>query len=540
MVRISNLTLSLDEAVTKEKELASLLKQISFTYRITRSDILSFRIFKKAVDARRDLIRFVYNVDIGLKNEKEFLRRNNKNVLLTPDISYQEVKTGDKPAKGRIVIVGFGPSGIFAAYVLARSGYRPLVLERGLDVDKRTAKWNEFLKTREFHEHGSILFGEGGAGTYSDGKLTTLVNDIRSRLVLETLVEAGADSEILYINKPHIGTDELTKVIRNIRKKIIDFGGEIRFDAKVTNLVIENGKVAGVIVNGLERIDSEAVLLGIGHSARDTFEMLYDNELKIEPKPFSIGVRIEHPQKLINKSQYGRFADHPALGPADYKLSYHSPSGRTAYTFCMCPGGYVVASISEPGSVCTNGMSLSKRDNQNANSALLVNVTPDDFPSNHPLAGVEFQKQYEAAAYRLAGKNYNVPLQLVKDFLEGKNSTSLGKVKPTYQPGYTFARMSQFLPKFAVDTLREAIRDFDKKIQGFAMDDAILTGPETRSSSPIRIVRDEGFQASVKGIYPMGEGAGYAGGIMSSAIDGIKTAEMILQRFAPQKVGEIK
>jgi len=531
MVRINNITLSLDDALTKEKELASLNKHISLNYRISGSDILSFQIFKKAVDARRDLIRFVYNVDLGLKNEKEFLRRNLKNVIETPDMSYKDIKSGSVHYKGRIVIVGFGPSGIFAAYILAKRGYQPLILERGLDVDKRTEKWNEFLKTRNFLEQGSILFGEGGAGTYSDGKLTTLVNDLRSRFVLETLVRAGANPEILYINKPHIGTDELTKVIRKIRNEIIALGGEIRFGAKVTELILENFKIKGLIINEKEQIETENVLLGIGHSARDTFEMLYENQVVIEPKAFSMGVRIEHPQKLINKAQYGRFAEHPALGPADYKLSYHSQTGRTAYTFCMCPGGYVVASISEPGTVVTNGMSLSKRDNINANSALLVNVTPSDFPSTHPLAGVVFQKQFEESAFRSAGKNYNIPLQLLKDFLEDKNSTKLGKVNPTYKPGYSFVKMSNILPKFVTETLKEAIKDFDRKLQGFALEDAILTGPETRSSSPIRIVRNDDFEANIKGLYPMGEGAGYAGGIMSSAIDGIKAAEIIISRY---------
>ncbi|HOO44000.1 MAG TPA: hypothetical protein PKU69_02920, partial [Bacillota bacterium] len=382
-----------------------------------------------------------------------------------------------------------------------------------------------------FKESGSILFGEGGAGTFSDGKLTTLVNDYRSKMILDILIKAGANPEIGYLNKPHIGTDELKIVTKNIRQEIARMGGEIRFGSQMTDLMIENNQLKAVVVNHQTILETEVILMGIGHSARDTFKLLHEKQVEISQKAFSIGLRIEHPQTLINKSQYGEHHNHPALGAADYKLSYHSPSGRSAYTFCMCPGGFVVGSISEPESICTNGMSYAKRDGVNANSALLVNVTPDDFPSRHPLAGMDLQREIERKAYDVAGKDYFAPVQLVGDFLRGHVSTKFGSVEPTYLPGTRFIRMEEILPRFVTDTLKEALLVFDRKIKGFAMDEALLTGPETRSSSPIRIKRDETHESNISGIYPMGEGAGYAGGIMSSAIDGIKTAEKIISKY---------
>ncbi|MBN2540227.1 MAG: hypothetical protein JXB08_01745 [Bacilli bacterium] len=529
MIRINNLRLELDDATTKEQEKTNLIRLVVLKYHIKEQQIKSFRIFKKAIDARHNHVRFIYNVDLECANEQRLIKRYN-DISVTPDLTYKEVPVGNQPLPFRPIIIGFGPAGIFAALILARRGYRPLVLERGLDVDNRQVKWDEFLEKRVFQEEGSILFGEGGAGTFSDGKLTTLVNDKRSRLILETLVEAGANPEILYLNKPHVGTDVLRGVVKNIREKIRALGGEIRFGAKVTNFQIQNNQITQVIVNETEAINASIVLMAIGHSARDTFEMLHENSLTIQPKPFSVGVRIEHPQELINKSQYGRFWNHTALGAADYKLSYHAKNGRTAYSFCMCPGGQVVASISEANTVVTNGMSYSARADLNANSALLVNVTPNDYPSNHPLAGMYFQREIERKAFDLGRKNYDAPSMTVGDFLNRDPSNKMS-IQPTYKPGVINADLHKILPQYVTDTLQEALPYFETRIKGFSMDEAILTGPETRSSSPIRILRNDSHESNIQGLYPMGEGAGYAGGIMSSAIDGIKTAENIIMRY---------
>ena len=356
-----------------------------------------------------------------------------------PVLTYQEIPSGNEILEHRPVVVGFGPSGIFAALLLARRGYKPVVLERGFDVENRSRNVEHFYETGEYSEGSTILFGEGGAGTFSDGKLTTLINDIRCRYVLESLVGHGAQQEILYINKPHVGTDVLRVVVKNMREEIIKLGGTIRFNAKVTKLVIKDDVLKGVIINDQEEIKTNVCLLGIGHSARDTFELLYDQKLNITQKAFSVGVRIEHPQVLINRSQYGKFADEPYLGAADYKLSYHAADERTAYTFCMCPGGWVMCASSEEGGVVTNGMSESKRDYENANAALLVNVNPSDFESDHPLAGVTYQRVIEQKAYSMGGSNYNAPIQLVGDFLKDQPSTKLGTVKPSYRPGFKFA-----------------------------------------------------------------------------------------------------
>ena len=441
------------------------------------------------------------------------------------------MSSGNKTLSNPPIIVGFGPSGIFAALLLARRGYRPIVLERGYDVDQRSNNVDHFYQTGEYHEGSTILFGEGGAGTFSDGKLTTLINDHRCRYVLESLVKHGAQPEILYINKPHVGTDILKIVVKNMREEIIQLGGQIRFNAKVTKLIIKDNILEGVIINHDEEIKTSVCLLGIGHSARDTFELLYHENMTMIQKPFSIGVRIEHPQLLINQAQYGKFADEPHLGAADYKMSYHASNERTAYTFCMCPGGWVMCASSEEGGVVTNGMSESKRDYENSNAALLVNVNPSDFRSNHPLAGVYFQREIEQKAFVLGGSNYYAPIQLVGDFLLDQPSTKLRSVMPSYRPGYTFVELKKLFPDYVTNTLKEALYDFNKKIQGFSMYDAILTGPETRSSSPIRMTRDDNHESNIKGLYPMGEGAGYAGGIMSSAVDGMKTAEKIIAMY---------
>ncbi len=531
MLRINNLKLNLDDAIDYASELANLRKLVIFKYKIEQKNILLLKINKKAIDARRkDKINLVYSVDLELAKNEMSYHKKFKDVLIIKEKTYTIPPKGNKDIFNPPVIVGFGPSGIFAALLLSRSGYNPIVLERGLDVANRTKEWNEFITNSIFNKHASVQFGEGGAGTFSDGKLTTLINDDRCKFVLEELVKAGAHPEIQYLKRPHIGTDELKKVIKNIREEIIKNGGVVKFDSQVTDFIIEDQKLKAVVVNHSEKIPTEICLLGIGHSARDTFELLFDKSLSLTPKPFSMGVRIEHPQILINKAQYGKFYDHPALKAADYKLSYHSDSKRTSYTFCMCPGGYVVQAASEPETIVTNGMSYSKRDGENANAAVLVNITPKDFPSGHPLSGMYFQRDIERKAYKLT-KSYNAPIQLVGDFLDDKLSTKLESTVPTIKPGYTFVEIKRLFPDFITETLKESILYFDKKIKGFARHDAILTAPETRSSSPIRMNRDTTHQSNIEGIYPMGEGAGYAGGIMSSAVDGMKTAEMIIKQF---------
>lgn len=482
---------------------------------------------RESIDARdKKDIRLVYTVDFTCDKKLKLDK--------APDLNYQYPEPGKDPMKCRPVIAGFGPCGIFAALILAEMGYRPLVLERGRAMEQRVQDVETFWKTGELDESSNVQFGEGGAGTFSDGKLTTRIKDIRCRKVLTEFVNFGAPDEILYSNKPHVGTDILKSVVKNIREEIKRLGGTVKFDSKVTQINIEGSKIKSVIVNDEEMIETNIVVLAIGHSARDTYEMLHENGIKINQKPFAIGARIEHPQILINESQYKEFYNHPRLGAADYKLIEHTSNGRTAYTFCMCPGGTVIASASEEGEVVTNGMSEHARDKENANSAFLVNVKPSDFGSDHPLAGVEFQRKYERLAFELGGGNYNAPVQLVGDFLQDKVTTELGKVKPSYKPGYKFADLRECLPDFVCETMKEALPKLDNKLKGFAMHDAVLTGVETRSSAPIRIVRDEETLESVslEKLYPCGEGAGYAGGIVTAAVDGIKCAEKIIENYS--------
>ena len=532
MIRITDIKLELNKALNIDSEKMNLRKYIIENYRIKDHDILSLSIYKKAIDARKkDHVHFVYSVDFEVNHESLYIGKKIKGLSEAPVLTYQEVESGNEKLTHPPIIIGFGPSGIFAALLLARRGYKPIVLERGHDVEKRSLNVEHFYETGEYNEGSTILFGEGGAGTFSDGKLKTLISDLRCRLVLESLVRAGAQPEILYVNKPHVGTDVLRVVIKNIREEIISLGGKVLFNSKVTSFVIKDNQLQGVIVNDKDEIKTNVCLMGIGHSARDTFEVLNNQKIEIIQKAFSIGVRIEHPQKMINEAQYGRFAAAPNLGAADYKLSYHASNHRTAYTFCMCPGGWVMCATSEEGGVVTNGMSESKRDYENANSALLVNVNPEDFGSSDPLAGVEFQREYERKAFRLGGSNYYAPIQLVGDFLSDRLSSKLGVVTPSYRPGYKFVKMTDIFPTYVTDTMKEALQNFNQKIKGFSMHDAILTGVETRSSSPIRILRNEDHQSNVLGLYPMGEGAGYAGGIMSSAVDGIKTAEKVIARY---------
>jgi len=529
MIRVTGLRLSLDDDMERLPYLAARKLGIKLY------DILGWRVFKQSIDARKDrMIYFVYTVDLAVKNEAYLISKiNDPAVSAAPELEYRCVETGTEKLPNRPVIVGMGPAGLFAGLLLARMGYYPLLLERGDDVDIRSQKVAQFWEKGELDSQSNIQFGEGGAGTFSDGKLTTLIKDRRCRKVLEDLVEAGAPPEILYTYKPHVGTDVLKGVVKRLREQVRGLGGEIRFRSHVTDLIIKGSRIEGVVINGKEQVPCRVVIMAIGHSARDTFEMLIARNIQLIPKPFSVGVRVEHPQEVIDRAQYKEFAGHPKLGAAEYKLAYHSPSGRSAYTFCMCPGGMVVAAASEPGHLVTNGMSEYARDGATANSALLVGVTPADFPGSGPLGGIEFQRKWELAAYLLGGKNFRAPAQLVGDFLLKRSSLHLGEVRPTYPRGVMPADLTECLPGYVISTLREAIVEFDRKLKGFALDDAVLTGVETRSSSPVRIVRDESCEASAAGLYPAGEGAGYAGGIISAAVDGLKAAEAVIRRFKP-------
>lgn len=532
MLRISGLKLSLDE------DTARLPALMARKLKVREADILEWRIYRQSIDARKSsMIYFVYTVTAAVKNEAALAAGlNDPAVSVVLPYHYEHVETGTEKLADSPVIVGTGPAGLFAGLLLARMGYKPLLLERGDDVDARKQKVEQFWQCGRLDTESNIQFGEGGAGTFSDGKLTTLIKDVRCRKVLEDLTEAGAPPEILYTYKPHIGTDILRDVVKNIRRQIIDLGGTVRFRSRVADILTDSAGVSGVIVNGSERIPAQAVILATGHSARDIYILLEQKGLALAAKAFSLGARVEHPQELIDKSQYGRFAGHPKLGAAEYKLAYHSPQGRSAYTFCMCPGGTVVAAASAEGQVVTNGMSEHARDGKNANSALLVGVTPEDYPGDSPLSGIFYQMHWEKAAFNLGGRNYCAPAQRVGDFLRGEKGqafTGVGAVQPTYPRGVVPADLAECLPPYVVRTLREAILEFDKKIAGFASEDAILTGVETRSSSPVRIIRDEKHLASIDGLYPAGEGAGYAGGIISAAVDGMKTAEAIARRFKP-------
>ncbi|WP_300276966.1 NAD(P)/FAD-dependent oxidoreductase [Peptacetobacter sp.] len=528
MLRVSNLKMNIDEDINILKKL--ILKKL----RIKDSDLVGYSIYKESIDARKkDNMTFVYTVDVEIKNEEKILKRNPKDTVKVNQKSYIGVKKGNIEPNGRIVVIGSGPAGLFASLLLAQNGYCPLMIERGSDVDKRTADVENFWGNKVFNKKSNVQFGEGGAGTFSDGKLTTRSKDIRCRKVLEELVLHDAPSEIIYSHKPHVGTDILKNVVKNIREDIKKLGGEVRFESQVTDINIENNSVKSIVINDNEKIDVSTVILAIGHSARDTYEMLFKRGVTIIPKPFAIGARIEHPQEMINKSQYGKYYNHPRLGAADYRLIEHTSNGRTAYTFCMCPGGSVIASTSEENEVVTNGMSEHSRDKENANSALLVNISPEDFESDNPLAGIEFQRKYEKLAFKLGGENYSAPAQLVGDFINNKESKNLGKVIPSYKPGIKLTSLDECLPKFVTETMKEGIIKLGSKLEGFDMYDAVLTGVETRSSAPIRIVRNEETLESmnISNLYPCGEGAGYAGGIVTAAVDGIKCAEKIIEKY---------
>jgi len=528
MIRVKEIKLSIDENIESLKD------KIARKIRVNPEEIINFDIFRESIDARKNEINFVYTVDVKLKNEKKILNKN-KGLERSPDIRYKDVESGFQKLSNAPVIIGTGPAGMFAGLILAQRGYRPILLERGNDVDTRTEDVRKFWSYKKLNPESNVQFGEGGAGTFSDGKLTTRIKDIRCKKILEEFVLAGAPDEILYSFKPHIGTDILKTVVKNIRENIIELGGEVRFGSKVTDIFIEDGRIKGVEINNSIKLNTEVVILAIGHSARDTYEMLYSRGVKIRQKPFSIGVRIEHPQSLINKVQYKKYAEHPRLGAADYRLTYQSKNGRAVYTFCMCPGGTVVAAASEYNTVVTNGMSEYARDKENANSALLVQIDTEDFSSEHPLAGVEFQRKWERLAFQLGGRDYSAPIQLVEDFLLDRTSNNIGGVIPTYSPNVRLSNLKECLPSYVVDSLREGIIEMDKPLKGFALPDAIMTGVETRSSAPIRIERNPETMESVNmlGLYPIGEGAGYAGGIISAGVDGIKAAEKIIKKFKP-------
>lgn len=529
MYRIQQIKLRPDEPENRLKD--KILKKLG------RHDILitELRIVRKSIDARnRDDIVYVYTADfeaVYKKRPRELARLKcgaRGGLEIAPDLSYHGAEPGDVEMSGRPVIAGFGPCGMFAALILAEAGYRPIVTERGKDADERSEDVEMFWETGVLNPESNVQFGEGGAGTFSDGKLTTGIKDVRIRKVLEELVEAGAPEDIMYLAKPHIGTDILRTVVKNIRKKIVRLGGEVRFGTRFAGFETEGGRLSVVKTAGPcgeEEIQTSELVLAIGHSARDTFEMLKTSGISMTRKPFSIGVRIEHPQSLIDMAQYGRlsrgYADHygsaDGLPPADYKLSYRTGRGRGVYTFCMCPGGKVVMAASEAGGVVTNGMSESRRDSGTANSALLVDVRPEDFDSDDVLAGVEFQRKWERAAFRNAGYSENrAPKTTWKEFREGSGSSKA---------------VTESLPDFAVECIREAMPELGKKLRGFDSDEAVMTAVESRSSSPVRIERNEEMESSTGGIRPCGEGAGYAGGIVSAACDGIKAAEKIIKKY---------
>lgn len=528
MIRIGEIKLSLDS------DEGQLRKKVLRLLGISEKDIKTYRISKKSVDARKkDAIVFTYSVDIEVNSDENNLveKLGNSKISVIKPFVYS-IPENKRRSALRPVVVGFGPAGMFASLILAQQGLRPIVLERGKCVKKRQKDVNEFWNNRKLNENSNVQFGEGGAGTFSDGKLTTGIKSPYCPKVLEELHLAGAPEEILYSSKPHIGTDRLAIVVSNIRKKVIELGGEVLLESKFEKLIVANGFVHGLTYSDnsgkMQDIETDAIILAIGHSARDTTEMLFNSGVTIIQKAFSVGARIEHPQKLINQSQYGKFADHKALGAADYKLACHSIHERGAYTFCMCPGGTVVAAASENGGVVVNGMSELARDGENANSALLVGIEPENFPSDHPLAGIYYQREIEQKAFKLGGSDYKAPAQLVGDFLNFKESNSLGNVKPSCPTGVTLCSIDQCLPESVTKTMRYAIVEMDKKLKGFNLPDAVLTAPETRSSSPVRMLRDEFCQANISGLYPCGEGAGYAGGIISAAVDGIKCAHAVL------------
>ncbi len=537
MLRINEIKLPLitsaETGHTDAEIRAALVKKLA----INAADIISFSIFKRGVDARKsNNILFVYSLDVVVNGEAKLLAKLAKDphVKPTPDTDYKFVANKLSSAKPRPIIVGFGPAGIFSALILAQAGFKPIVLERGKAVRERTKDTWDFWRKSTLNPESNVQFGEGGAGTFSDGKLWSQIKDPKhyGRKVLQEFVAAGAPLEILYVSHPHIGTFRLVGMVETMRKNIESLGGEIRFESRVDDIEIENGEVQAVVLASGERIATNHLVLAVGHSARDTFEMLHRNQIYIEAKPFSIGFRIEHPQSLIDKARYGNSYSEDILsklGSAEYKLVHHASNGRSVYSFCMCPGGTVVAAASEAGRVVTNGMSQYSRNERNANAGIVVGITPEvDYPDN-PLAGMQLQRDLEAKAYVLGGSNYAAPAQLIGDFLNNTPSTKFGDVTPSYTPGVHLTNLNEALPEFAISAIREAIPEFAKQVRGYDLADGLLTGVETRTSAPIRIKRDDESLQSIntKGLYPCGEGAGYAGGILSAGVDGIRIAEAV-------------
>jgi|TARA_B110001454_G_scaffold47431_1_gene46772 uncharacterized protein len=535
MIRLSNIKLPLDH------DDQALEKTVLTTLEITPEQLISFNMFRRGYDARKKSnIFLIYTLDVEVSSslETELLEKFADDQLIkqTPDLDYHFVAQAPEDLSERPIIVGFGPCGLLAGLTLAQMGYNPIILDRGKEVRERTKDTFGFWRQKKLNTESNVQFGEGGAGTFSDGKLYSQVKDPKqySRKVLTEFVASGAPDEIMYVSKPHIGTFKLVSMVEKMRAEIIRLGGEIRFSSRVDDIELEKtdrgSRITGLILSTGETLKSNHIAFAIGHSARDTFEMLFNKGVYIEAKPFSIGFRIEHEQSTIDAARFGPNAGNEILGAADYKLVHHCKNGRSVYSFCMCPGGTVVAASSEENCVVTNGMSQYSRNERNANSAVVVGIDPNDYPGG-PLAGIELQRQLEKSAYVLGGSDYDAPAQTVGDFLKGidsgkKDLDSLGSVKPSFKPGIKLTDLSKALPQFAVDAIREAIPAFNRKIKGFAKDDALLTGVETRTSAPISIKRDENFESiNTQGLYPAGEGAGYAGGIMSAAIDGIKIAE---------------
>nr|WP_314582926.1 NAD(P)/FAD-dependent oxidoreductase [uncultured Pseudomonas sp.] len=529
MIRINELSLPLDHTP------AELRQAILERLKLSDADLLDFTVFKRSYDARKknSVILFIYIIDLEVRDEAAVLARfaNDLHVRPAPDTGYYPVGQAPANLTKRPLVVGFGPCGLFAALLLAQMGFKPIVLERGKDVRSRTKDTWALWRKKVLSPESNVQFGEGGAGLFSDGKLYSQIKDPKfyARKVMHEFVRAGAPEEILYVSKPHIGTFRLTGVVAAMREEIIALGGEVRFESKVTDLVINDGQLEGVVLASGETLHSRHVVLALGHSSRDTFRMLHRQGVYIEAKPFAVGFRIEHPQGMIDQARLGKYAGHPELGAADYKLVHHARNGRAVYSFCMCPGGTVVAATSEPGRVVTNGMSQYSRNERNANSGIVVGINPEqDFPGD-PLAGVELQERLESRAYELGGSDYCAPGQLVGDFIRGVPSTEFGEVEPSYKPGVRLGDLAPSLPAYAIEAIREALPAFGKQIRGFDRHDAILTGIETRTSSPVRITRDNDSLQSLnlRGLYPAGEGAGYAGGILSAGVDGIKVAEAL-------------
>ena len=533
MLRINDIRLPLDhDEIALEN---AIVKKLG----IAKAALMSFSIFKRSHDARRkNAMLFVYSVDVTVRDEAAVLNklRADVSIMISPDTGYHFIghTTADSTPRHRPIIVGFGPCGIFAALILAQMGFKPIVLERGKPVRERTQDTWDLWRRKSLHPESNVQFGEGGAGTFSDGKLYSQIKDPHylGRKVMSEFVKAGAPAEIMYVAKPHVGTFRLVGVVEKMREEIIALGGEVRFQHRVVDLLIEGSQLRGATVLDVKRdqikeIRTDHLILALGHSSRDTVQMLYARGVFMEAKPFSIGFRIEHPQSLIDRARFGVNAGNPLLGAADYKLVHHANNGRSVYSFCMCPGGTVVAATSEENRVVTNGMSQYSRNERNANAGIVVGIDPRDYPDG-PLAGIEFQRRWESRAYELGGGNYEAPGQLVGDFLAGRASTSLGEIVPSYQPGVHLTDLATSIPDYAVTAIREALPAFDKQIRGFAMYDAVLTGVETRTSSPVKITRGPDFQSlNVKGLFPAGEGASYAGGILSAGVDGIKVAEAV-------------